>query len=345
MSELKDSETKASTDGTETSAPLAAAPPPAAASDTDKQISLALVETPKVELPSVDAAKNEVPITDTTAAAQSAEPSESLETAKLIELLTSEPVVPSPAVACPPVKETTTPSITLSAADKSAAAPLEIDTVAIAKGSHASSRANRFALLAASVAVAASVGALAGALGASLIMKPASSSTETPIAALDQTPLQETLASVRNDIAAMKASVDSGARNANAQFAKAAERFERIERAQSTTSAQLAKSIEALDRRSTASRDATGSVRPEPAVLPAPPPTAPQESLRGPVLDGWVVRNVNRNVAIIQGRRMGAIEVEAGDIVPGVGRIQAIRKQPDGKWVVVTSKGLITSAR
>ena len=86
-------------------------------------------------------------------------------------------------------------------------------------------------------------------------------------------------------------------------------------------------------------------MRPQPAALPAPVPALPQESLRGPVLDGWVVRNVNRNVAIIQGRRIGVIEVEAGDIVPGVGRIQAIRKQPDGKWVVVTSKGLITSAR
>jgi hypothetical protein len=33
-------------------------------------------------------------------------------------------------------------------------------------------------------------------------------------------------------------------------------------------------------------------------------------------------------------------EVFAGDPVPGLGRIDAIRKQ-DGRWVVVTSKGLI----
>ena len=47
--------------------------------------------------------------------------------------------------------------------------------------------------------------------------------------------------------------------------------------------------------------------------------------------------------ALIEGR-MGIIEVEQGDLVPGLGRVDAIRKQ-DGRWVVVTSRGLITSGR
>ena len=48
----------------------------------------------------------------------------------------------------------------------------------------------------------------------------------------------------------------------------------------------------------------------------------PAEPPRPRVLDGWTVRHVSRGVAVIQGRRMGAIEVEAGDVVPGVGRIE-----------------------
>ena len=40
---------------------------------------------------------------------------------------------------------------------------------------------------------------------------------------------------------------------------------------------------------------------------------------------------------------MGIIEVDQGDMVPGLGRVEAIRKQ-DGRWVVVTSKGLIVAA-
>ena len=35
-------------------------------------------------------------------------------------------------------------------------------------------------------------------------------------------------------------------------------------------------------------------------------------------------------------------EVYAGDLVTGLGRVDAIRKQ-DGRWVVVTSKGLIVA--
>src|SRR5205085_1355586 len=67
------------------------------------------------------------------------------------------------------------------------------------------------------------------------------------------------------------------------------------------------------------------------------------EPARSAVIDGWVVRHVNRGVALIQGRRMGVIEVETGDIVPGVGRIESIRRQ-DGRWVVMTSRGMIMSA-
>jgi hypothetical protein len=46
---------------------------------------------------------------------------------------------------------------------------------------------------------------------------------------------------------------------------------------------------------------------------------------------------------LIQGR-IGLIEVEVGDPLPGGGRVEAIRRQ-DGRWVVVTSKGLILAAQ
>jgi hypothetical protein len=53
------------------------------------------------------------------------------------------------------------------------------------------------------------------------------------------------------------------------------------------------------------------------------------------------LRNVGNGSALIEGRR-GLYEVYAGDPVPGLGRVDAIRKQ-DGRWVVVTSKGLIVA--
>ena len=60
-----------------------------------------------------------------------------------------------------------------------------------------------------------------------------------------------------------------------------------------------------------------------------------------PTVEGWVLRDVAKGSALIESRR-GLFEVFAGDNIPGVGRVDAIRKQ-DGRWVVVTSKGLIVA--
>ena len=60
-------------------------------------------------------------------------------------------------------------------------------------------------------------------------------------------------------------------------------------------------------------------------------------------MEGWVLRDVGRggNGAVVESRR-GIYEVYPGEPIPGLGRVDAIRKQ-DGRWVVVTSKGLIVS--
>ena len=54
-----------------------------------------------------------------------------------------------------------------------------------------------------------------------------------------------------------------------------------------------------------------------------------------------MLRDVTHGAALIEGRR-GMYEVYAGDPIPGLGRVDAIRRQ-DGHWVVVTAKGLIVA--
>jgi len=54
-----------------------------------------------------------------------------------------------------------------------------------------------------------------------------------------------------------------------------------------------------------------------------------------------VLRDVYDGGAVVEGRS-GTYEVYAGDPIPGVGRVDAIRRQ-DGRWVVVTSRGLIVA--
>jgi hypothetical protein len=70
-------------------------------------------------------------------------------------------------------------------------------------------------------------------------------------------------------------------------------------------------------------------------------PDAKTEVGRLPTLEDWVLRDIAYGGALIDGRR-GTYEVYAGDMIPGLGRVDAIRRQ-DGRWVVVTSRGLIVA--
>jgi len=81
--------------------------------------------------------------------------------------------------------------------------------------------------------------------------------------------------------------------------------------------------------------DVTGSITPRQVEPKAPP--KPQ------ILDGFVLRRVYDGIAVVEGR-MGVMELEPGAPLPGGGRVEEIKRQ-DGHWVVVTTKGLIVSAR
>ena len=198
-------------------------------------------------------------------------------------------------------------------------------------------RVSRFTMLAASLALAAALGAMVGVLATCAFLRPAAVVGEgTGLEEVQA--LKENIVQARVELATLKVSVDSGIRNAGAQFTRLGERIERLERVQVEPVARLGKAIEALERltRSEAAVHATGSISPPSAGMGALPAGAG-------VVDGWVVRDVHRGTALIEGR-MGLIEVDKGDVVPGLGRVDGIRKQ-DGRWVVVTSRGLILSAR
>ncbi len=136
------------------------------------------------------------------------------------------------------------------------------------------------------------------------------------------------------------------------QFNKTSARLDKVEKAQAEPAAKLARLSEAVDKlraappvapvpvaaAPVAAKEVTGSIAP-PAAAPATPPKV--EVARLPTVEGWTLRDAANGVALIEGRR-GMLEVYAGDPVPGVGRVDAIRRQ-DGRWVVVTSKGLIVA--
>jgi hypothetical protein len=197
----------------------------------------------------------------------------------------------------------------------------------------AQARVSRFTLLAACLALSAALGGMVGALSAYSLARP----VRTAAIAIDKiTPeelqaLKENVVQARVELAALKVTIDASNRNAGTQMAKIGERLERMERTAGEPTAKLNKAIETLDRLSRAEGPAvTGAIMP------------PQPG--GGATNGWVLRDVRRGTAFIEGRSGAFIEVEQGDVVPGLGRVEAIRKQ-DGRWVVITPKATLTIAR
>ena len=204
----------------------------------------------------------------------------------------------------------------------------------------------RLGALAAVVALAAVAGALGGAVATASLGH--FGGTDTTASVADHA-LEASVARLDADIQALKAGADHASRLGMTQFNKTSERLDKVEKAQLEPAAKLAKLSEAVEKLHAAPPVAAAAAAPQPAAakettgsISPPAAAAPKvEVARLPTVEGWSLRDVANGGALIEGRQ-GIFEVYAGDPVPGLGRIDAIRKQ-DGHWVVVTSRGLIVA--
>ena len=219
----------------------------------------------------------------------------------------------------------------------------------------------RIAAIAAVVALAAIVGALGGGFATAAFMHGGSE-----VAANGNPSSLTSLARMDADVQALKAGLDHTSKLGMNQFNKPSDRLEKLERAQAEPALKLAKLSESVDKLRTASsatpvaavtaasKEITGSIAPVQAVAATAAksdvktdvradakPDVKNEVGRLPTLDDWILRDVENGSALISSRR-GYYEVYAGDVIPGLGRIGPIRRQ-DGRWVVVTSRGLIVA--
>jgi hypothetical protein len=199
-------------------------------------------------------------------------------------------------------------------------------------------RSKRFVTLAASVAFAAGFGSFVGSVSGSglvrLIYPP-------PPPSAPQSGIENTIAAMREvklelaQLAALKSSLDIAARNTTNQYAKIAERLDRIDQRRAAAA------------ETTASLPAASPAAPPPtqtaalaAVAPPGEPTKPNDR----ILPDWVVHDVQNGQALVESRYGGLFAVSTGSVLPGIGRVDMIKRQ-DGHWVVLTARGTITSAR
>jgi len=214
----------------------------------------------------------------------------------------------------------------------------------------------RMSAMAAVVALATVAGALGGALATAGLGK--MTVGDSASASTKDSAVEASVARLDAEIVALKAGLEHNSKMATGQLNKTSDRLDKVEKAQAEPAAKLAKLSEAVDKLRAAqastttaaaaapasAKEVTGSVQ-QPATTaaaPAPAPAAPKsETARLPTVEGWVLRDVANGSALIESRR-GMYEVYAGDPIPGLGRVDAIRRQ-DGRWVVVTTKGLIVA--
>jgi hypothetical protein len=155
--------------------------------------------------------------------------------------------------------------------------------------------------------------------------------------------LKEGVTAMRGDTANAIAQVSTsqGSKTADRdqqRVEKIAERLERLERqmADPTPIAAIAPKAE----------PPKPAVLPDAHALPTPADVAAagqKGEIRPKIIQNYVLREVADGVALIEGPD-GLREVWPGRGVPGAGKVTAIEKQA-GKWVVITSEGLIEFRR
>jgi hypothetical protein len=197
------------------------------------------------------------------------------------------------------------------------------------------SRQKRNALLAASVVFAALVGAAAGAMGTH-----AGLAARAPADAAgleERQAMQQSIAHLSKEVASLKVSLDTVNKSAGSEIKKIADRLAAAaaDVTGSVTSPQTVPETEAQ------------AATPLPPPRPAPQVMAALEPLPAPprptVVPDWSIRFARDGMALVQGHGE-LFEAVLGAPLPGLGPVQTIKRE-DGRWMVVTPRGIIVSAR
>ena len=216
-----------------------------------------------------------------------------------------------------------------------------------------SSPPSRFMLLAASVAIAAAVGALFGSLSASGFAY-FMSGPMAKVHVADARTLQvvPSLKAELADLASLKANLDNATRSANGQFAKLADRLDRVERAEAEPAAKISHIADAVDRLE--KRSAAAAAVPEitGSIAANRQPQRPRDAADGKRDEAARPRAAGLDRAG-RPRQPRAGREPLRRHVCGRCRRLSSRSRPrrddqtrqDGRWVVVTARGVITSER
>ena len=191
-------------------------------------------------------------------------------------------------------------------------------------------RSLRLPMIAAALAAAAAFGSFAGSLTASGVTQlwPHVAPSSSSVAASEAQASNVELAA----LSALKTYVEGAARNANNQFATLADRLDRMQAEPNVKLARIAEAVDRLEKqRKSAASEITGTV---------PNTSAP---VKAKILPNWILHGVRGRHALVENSDGDLFEITDDSTLPGLGRVEGVKRQ-DGQWVVVTARGLITTA-
>jgi hypothetical protein len=197
-----------------------------------------------------------------------------------------------------------------------------------------SRRNKRNAMLAASVMLAAALGAVLGAVSTAALNAGPPPRIDT--AGLEERKaMQQSIAHLSRQVASLRTGLDAANKSAQSQVAKLGDKI--------------------TERFNAVAADVTGSITPPQTVPPPPaaltPVPQPRPAIaaaepalsRPSIVPGWTLRSARDGMAFVEGQ--GEIyQAVLGAPLPGLGPVQAIKRE-DGRWMVVTPRGIIVSMR
>jgi hypothetical protein len=230
------------------------------------------------------------------------------------------------------------PIIELEALHESASAEPAESSETIAPEPHW--RLPSYAPIAAAIVFSVALGAIAGAAATSGLLRDSSPPGDM-IAANANRALQDSVAQLGSELATLKAGIASVQRSTSTQFGKLAERLDRTEKAEAEPVGKLTKIQESIDRLEQRQQHVA-------AAAPAPAPeitgsVTPKEGSRLQVAEGWRLRDFYDGRAVVESRSGMLFKVVPGSNVPGLGRVETIKRE-NGKVVVVTAGGIIAAS-
>ena len=202
-------------------------------------------------------------------------------------------------------------------------------------------RLRQYASLAASLALSAVLGGLAGA-AVTVTMWNDEPATAAIAASNANRALRDSVTKLESEVATLRTAWASAQRTTGTQIGKLTERIDRTEKAQAEPNAKLAKVMETVDRL----EHRTPQPQPVAATQAAPDVTGsvtPKQDTKPPVAEGWALLDVYGNHALVESRGGRLFEITTGSNLPGLGRVESIKRE-DGKVMVVTRNGVIAGS-